>query len=70
MNKYVLIMALLLFSACEPLRDGESRKITAWGFWAVIYGSPVGVGYWHSERGPNVQSEESARPPAPPVIVK
>lgn len=59
----------LLLAGCTSLREGENRKITAWGFWAVIYGNPIGIGYWHSERGPGVESEESAKPPVPQTLV-
>lgn len=72
-----LLPALLLFLClgCSPrimtpLNEGESRSITLWGWWAVIYGSPIGIGYLHTERGPNVQSFEPAKPPAPPAIIK
>lgn len=58
---------LLLFSlaGCSTLREGENRKITAWGIWAVVMGAPIGIGYWHSERGPDVESEQSAQPKLP-----
>lgn len=54
---------LLSLAGCQPLMEGETRKITAWGFWAVVGANPIGIGYWHSERGPAVKSEESAKPP-------
>lgn len=49
-------------SSCAALREGETRKITAWGIWGVVMGAPIGVGYWHSERGDDVKSEQSAKP--------
>lgn len=64
----VLLIGLLLFallSGCSTLRKGENRKITAWGVWAVVLGAPVGIGYWHSERGPDVEGEQSASPTLP-----
>lgn len=60
-----LIVFALMFGGCSTLREGENRKITAWGLWAVVMGAPVGVGYWHSERGPDVESEQSAKPGLP-----
>lgn len=57
------LLAVALLMGCEPLRKGENRKITAWGIWAAPFGTPVGIGYWHSERGPGVESEQSAKPP-------
>lgn len=62
----MLLFALAaLISGCEPLREGEGRKITAWGIWAAPMGTPIGIGYWHSERGPDVESEQSAKPRLP-----
>lgn len=61
--KILVFVALLLLSACS-LPSG-TRKITAWGFWGVLAGFPVGVGYWHSEHGENVKGEDSANPPMP-----
>lgn len=60
-----LIALALVLSGCQSLRKGEDRKITAWGIWAVPFGAPIGVGYWHSERGDDVKSEESAKPGIP-----
>jgi hypothetical protein len=46
------------------LRENETRKITTYGIYGLVMGSPIGIGYWHSERGPGdkIQSEQSARP--------
>ena len=62
MNKILVICSILMLGGCS-LSPGENRKVTAWGVWC----SPgaCGVGYWHSERGPDVVSEESARPGLP-----
>jgi len=57
-----LAIVLVLTSGCMALNQGENRTITAWGIWAVVLGAPVGVGYWHSERGPDVRGEDSAQP--------
>ena len=57
-----VIIVFLLLTGCSALKEGENRKITAWGIWAVVMGAPIGVGYWHSERGPDVKSEESSKP--------
>ena len=65
MVKRAIGLGLALFLSGCALNQGESRKITAWGIWAVPFGSPVGIGYWHSERGPDVKSEESAKPGLP-----
>lgn len=56
----VYLILLLLVSGCA-LNPGENRKVTAWGVWCTA--AACGVGYWHSERGPDVESEESAQPP-------
>lgn len=56
------IWAALFFSSCTPLLQGEGRKITMYGVWAAAYGGIVGIGYLHTERGPNVKSEESDKP--------
>lgn len=66
----ILLIAVSMLAGCQPLRNGESRKITAWGFWAVVGANPIGIGYWHSERGPgpDIDSEQSAPPPAPPIV--
>ena len=65
----VAILLGLLLSAIQgcALNPGESRKITAWGIWAAPMGLPVGIGYWHSERGPggDIKSETSAKPELP-----
>ena len=65
-----LFLACLLavfLSGCSTLRSGEDRKITAWGLWYAGPMGIVGLGYWHSERGDEVKSEQSAKPPAPPI---
>jgi len=54
-----IILICFLLSSCA-LNDGESRKITAYGIWCTY--SACGIGYWHSERGPNVESEQSSKP--------
>lgn len=58
-----LAIILSLTVGCS-LNSGETRKITAWGIWTVVAGNPLGVGYWHSERGPgdDIKSEQSAKP--------
>ena len=68
MMKKLFFAALICLGGCA-LNPGESRKITAWGFWAVVFGEPVGIGYWHSERGPSkdIDSEQSAKPPSPTI---
>lgn len=62
-------LTLILLSGCASITrtENESRKIVAWGLWAVVYGSPVGIGYWKSEVGPaaHIKSEESAKPELP-----
>ena len=60
------VLATVL-AGCSTLRPGEDRKVTAWGLWHAGPAGIVGLGYWHSERGDEVKSEESARPPAPPI---
>ena len=65
MRTLLLASALVVLTSCTTLREGENRKITAWGVWAVVMGAPIGVGYWHSERGPDVDSEQSAKPAIP-----
>lgn len=62
--KTLVLLAALLAPGCSALREGETRKITAWGIWGVVMGAPIGIGYWHSERGDDVQSETSAKPTA------
>ena len=62
----VLLVAGILFAGClSPLREGESRVITAWGIWAAPFGTPIGVGYWHSERGPDRLSTAPEKPGLP-----
>lgn len=56
----VLLAFLLALNGCSP--PVGMRKITAWGLWAVPFGSPIGIGYWHSEHGIGVQSEISDKP--------
>jgi len=63
-NLICLFFTLFLFTGCA-LNQGENRKVTAWGIWALVAGNPIGVGYWHSERGPDVKSEMSAKPKIP-----
>ncbi|MSR15348.1 MAG: hypothetical protein EXR86_12450 [Gammaproteobacteria bacterium] len=57
-----LLAVTLSLNGCQALREGETRKITAWGVWGVFMGAPMGVGYWHSERGDEIKSEQSAKP--------
>ena len=59
----VAIALALALGGCSALRPHESRKITAWGLWYAGAPGVVGLGYWHSERGEDVKSEESAKPP-------
>lgn len=56
------IAVALALGGCS-LGAGESRKITAWGLWYAGAPGVIGLGYWHSERGDDVKSEESAKPP-------
>lgn len=56
------VSAVIILSGCA-LRTGENRKVTAWGVWCTA--AACGVGYWHSERGPDVESEKSAEPSIP-----
>lgn len=65
MRVFKIVLLAVLLSGCA-LNPGENRRVTAWGVWMVALGSPIGIGYWHSERGPDVKSEESAKPPAVP----
>lgn len=58
---YASLLAMLS-AGCSTLREGETRKITAYGIWAVVMGAPIGIGYWHSERGDDVKSEQSSKP--------
>jgi hypothetical protein len=62
MRKLVLALVLLGLVGCAPV---GMRKITAWGIWAMPMGMPVGIGYWHSEHGKGVESEDSAKPELP-----
>jgi hypothetical protein len=65
-NKFFIYGALALSLAGCSLPQG-TRKITAWGIGAIPTGGipiPI-IGYWHSEHGENVESEESAKPPTP-----
>jgi hypothetical protein len=55
-----MIVICLLLSGCT-LPTGI-RKLTVWGF---VLPGPIAVGYWHSEHGEGVQSEESAKPAMP-----
>jgi len=64
MKKFAVLLALIwLPVGCSTLNPHESRKITAWGLWYAGAPGVVGLGYWHSERGEDVKSEESAKPP-------
>ena len=56
----VLLLFAWALSGCSP--PVGMRRITAWGLWAVPFGAPVGIGYWHSEHGVGVKSEESENP--------
>jgi len=57
-----LFLALLLSATgCTP--PTGTRVVTAWGLWAAPFGTPIGIGYWHSEHGVNVRGEGSAKPP-------
>jgi len=56
----VLLAFLLALNGCSA--PTGMRKITAYGLWAVVFGSPIGIGYWHSEHGIGVQSEVSDKP--------
>jgi hypothetical protein len=58
------VTLFLIFGGCTPLHQGDSRKITAWGVYAVTGVGVIGIGYIHTERGPgeNILSEESAKP--------
>ena len=62
---WVAVIALALMLVCQgcALNAHESRKSTAWGLWYAVAPGVVGLGYWHSERGEDVKSEESAKPP-------
>jgi hypothetical protein len=56
------VLGLIFLSGCT-LPTG-TRKVTAWGvFLPTPTGFPIGVGYWHSEHGDDVISEQSAKPP-------
>ena len=59
MKRY-LLTSLLFLSACT-LPSGDVRKITAYGIWCMAPGA-CGVGYLHTERGPNLASEQSDKP--------
>ena len=62
--KLALLLALMWFLVgCSALAPGQSRKITAWGLWYAGAPGVIGLGYWHSEKGDDVKSEESAKPP-------
>lgn len=55
------IVAFLSFVGCTP--PTGTRVVTAWGLWAAPFGTPIGLGYWHSAHGENVKDEGSAKPP-------
>jgi len=59
----ILLFLAVLVNGCTP--PVGTRKVTAWGIWAAPFGTPIGIGYWHSEHGINVQGEESAKPEIP-----
>ena len=59
----IVVILALLGSGCGALHPGESRKVTAWGLWYAGAPGVIGLGYWHSERGDEVKSEQSAKPP-------
>jgi len=64
---FVTVILTMSLAGCSTLNPGDSRKITAWGIWAAPLGTPIGIGYWHSERGPSgdIKSETSAKPQLP-----
>jgi hypothetical protein len=64
----LLTIFFCLFLASCALKEGENRKITAWGFWCTP--TSCGVGYWHSERGKDILSEQSAKPEDSLRIIK
>ena len=57
----LIIFALYAFVGCSA--PTGTRVVTAWGLWAAPFGTPIGLGYWHSAHGENVKSEGSAKPP-------
>lgn len=62
------LVALRLLSGCTALAEDHNRKITAWGVWCTM--AACGAGYLHTERGPDVKSEESAKPSLPGPLLK
>ena len=64
--KWVFVVVLaVLGSGCSALEPGQTRKITAWGLWYAGAPGVIGLGYLHSEKGDDVKSETSAKPPVP-----
>lgn len=61
--KLLVFAAMIALSACTL--PAGTRKITAWGFWGVLAGVPVGVGYWSSEHGADTEGYNPAKPPVP-----
>jgi hypothetical protein len=62
------VLGLIFLSGCTL--PAGTRKVTAWGVGVVPTGSGFPVpfaGYWHSEHGDDVISEQSARPSLPSV---
>jgi hypothetical protein len=57
-----LLLIVVILSGCQPLNQGDSRKITAYGIYCTYY--TCGIGYWHSERGPSedIKTENSSTP--------
>jgi len=59
----IAVVITMVFTGCSALSPHENRKITAWGLWYAGAPGVLGLGYWHSERGEDVKSEQSAKPP-------
>lgn len=55
------VLLALALNGCS-LNPGETRRVTMWGIWAEAYGAVVGIGYWQSERGPNVKDQPADKP--------
>jgi hypothetical protein len=60
----IVLLCALLTGCLQPLRVGETRKITTYGIYCTY--ELCGIGYWHSERGKSeeINSEESSKPEA------
>lgn len=56
----VLAMIVFFIQGCT-LPDGI-RKVTTWGVVIPTPAGPIAIGYWHSEHGEGVESEQSSRP--------